>query len=130
MCKSRYTSRCAIIEVFIMVVNNGKNRTPKIGQGDDIRNAESRPERMGIFPIVSQRHGTYEVSVSGNDSNEADTVISRGERYKGISGKLIGQLIEETQKQLAYHRTQTEVLEERLCELKEAFEAVAPVKNK
>lgn len=110
-----------------MVAENAKNRTSQVGQGNNIRNAQDRPGRMGIFALTSQGHGTYEVSVGRDDSNEANTVISRGERYKGISGKLIGQLIEETRKQLAYHKTQTEILEERLCELEEAFEAVAPV---
>ncbi|MFK0730025.1 MAG: hypothetical protein ACFKPT_25065 [Gloeotrichia echinulata GP01] len=73
---------------------------------------------MGDASRVSTEYGTNQITVDGEDSDERDPNPSRSSK-NGISGKIVGQLIEETEKQLAYYEQQAELLKERLQELKQ-----------
>lgn len=100
-----------------MEVKNGENRSSEGRQSSDISDFEARPRRMGDASGIGVGHGTNQITVGGNDSNQGNTFVPRGQTDEGIAGKIIRQLIDETEKQLAYHKNQVEALESRLVEL-------------
>jgi hypothetical protein len=103
-----------------MEIKNGKQRSSEIRQGSQRGKFESESRSMGTFQSVSTEHGSYPVATAREDRDKANT--SRRKPINGISGKIVSQLIEETEKQLAYHEQQAEVLRERLKELKQVSE--------
>ena len=102
-----------------MELKDGKNRTSEDRQSSNIGNFEARSGSLGEFSISSTEHGHDEVRASGENSEQGNTVTSAQQSLNGIPGKIAGQLITETEKQLAYHEQQVEVLKDRLQELKD-----------
>ncbi|MBN3924020.1 hypothetical protein [Nostoc sp. NMS4] len=82
---------------------------------------------MGAFPGTSSEYGSYKVGASREDSDKSNTVVTGGCTTSQIPGKLVSQLIDETEKQLAYYEEQVEVLKDRLKELKEIPENLTDV---
>ncbi|MEH2236016.1 hypothetical protein [Nostoc sp.] len=109
-----------------MKSTNGKQRTSE-GQRYERGQPESEPRGMGAFPGTSSEYGSYEVGTSGEDSHKSNPVIAGGCTTNQISGKLVSQLIDETEKQLAYYEEQVEVLRDRLKELKQIPETLTDV---
>lgn len=101
-----------------MEAKNAKQRSSKVGKGSQRSKLESEPRSVGTVSRPSAESGTYQVGASRKDSNESNTLISGEQSIDSIPGKIIGQLVDETEKQLAYHEQQAEVLRERLRELK------------
>lgn len=101
-----------------MDMNDGKSRSSEVRQGDDIGNPESRSRCMGTFQGFSAKDGTYQIATSGEDSYKSNISTTGEQSDTSISGKIIRQLVNETEKQLAYHKSQVETLESRLEELK------------
>jgi hypothetical protein len=105
-----------------MEIKNGENRSSKVWQRSERSELESESRSVGTFPAVSAEYGSYQVRTGREDSNKSDTFISGEQSIGEISGKIISQLINETEKQLAYHEEQAEVLRERIQELKQFSE--------
>jgi hypothetical protein len=105
-----------------MAIKNGKNRTTKVGQGHKGGKPESQPRSMGDVPAPSAKHGTYQIGVGGKDSNESNTVVTGEQSSVEIGGKLIRQLVNENERQLAYHKQQAEYHEQQAELLKQRIE--------
>ncbi|WP_029637099.1 MULTISPECIES: hypothetical protein [Nostocales] len=101
-----------------MEVKNGRKRTSQIGERSEGSELESQPRSMGAFPAVSSGNGSFEIGASRKDSNESNTVITGKHPVDEITGKFVSQLIDETEKQLAYYEDQAELLKTRLEELR------------
>jgi hypothetical protein len=87
-------------------INNGKQRSPQQEGSNQISHIKSEPRSMGVIPAFGRELGHYEIGTGRKDSDEPDAAY-RGEwTNSGISGKIIGQLIDENEKQLAYHQEQ------------------------
>jgi len=102
-----------------MEVKNAKQRSSKVGKASKRSKSESEPRSLGTVSRPSAEFGANQVGVSREDSNESDSFVGREQPVGTISGKVIKQLVDETEKQLAYHEQQAEVLRERLKELKQ-----------
>ncbi len=87
------------------IINNGKQRTPQQTGSNQIGHFKSESGGLGIIPGFGGELGNYKIGTSRKDSHESDTCF--GERTdSGISGKIVSQLIEENERQLAYHEEQ------------------------
>lgn len=106
-----------------MELKHDKFGPSKIGKGDDIGNVADKSGVLGKLPDSSSKYGIDPISTGGTTSYEPNTVGIGNESITGIPGKIARQLIEETEKQLAYHKEQVEVLERRLQELNQIPEA-------
>ncbi|BAY74166.1 hypothetical protein NIES25_05760 [Nostoc linckia NIES-25] len=102
-----------------MEIKNGRKRSSKVRQGDERSQSKSQSGSVGTVSDIGAEHGTYPIRTSGEDSNERDSNTSRSFANNTIPGKIISQLVEETEKQLAYHEQQAEILRNRLRELKQ-----------
>lgn len=102
-----------------MRANDGKNRSSQVRESSNIGDAATNPRIMGVASTISLEHGNDEIRSGGEDSERRNTFSSRGQSNEGISGKIVGRLINETEKQLAYHKSQTSELEARLEELRQ-----------
>lgn len=101
--------------------NNGRTRSAQ-GKGSERSKSKSEPSSMGTLSGASAEHGTHPIRASRKNSNKSNTVVAGEGSLEGISGKIIGQLVEETDKQLAYHKEQIKALEERRRELQQISE--------
>lgn len=112
-----------------MEVKNAKNRSAQKRESSDIRDSESDTRIMGGTSTVSTGSRNDQIGVSRENSEPTDTIGSREWSNVGITGKIVGQLIKETERQLAYYRTQVNELETRLQELHE-LTATLPQEHK
>jgi hypothetical protein len=101
-----------------MDINDGKSRSSEVRESDDIGNLEGRSRRVGTFQGSSAKDGTDQIATSGEDSYKSNISATGEQSDTSIAGKIIRQLVDETEKQLAYHKSQVETLESRLEELK------------
>ncbi|MEH2390034.1 MAG: hypothetical protein V7K14_30575 [Nostoc sp.] len=102
-----------------MESKNGKNRTTEIRQGSYRSQPEGTPRSMGTLSGPSTGYGTYQIPAFGEDRDKSDTLVAGQQSVSEIAGKLVSQLVEETEKQLAYYEQQSELLRNRLKELKQ-----------
>ncbi|WP_138500926.1 hypothetical protein [Nostoc sp. PA-18-2419] len=98
---------------------NGKNRSPKIGQRSYRSELKSASGSVGAISGTSTDSGTYKIATFRENSDKSDIDISRQRSSSGITGEVVGQLIEETEKQLSYHEQQADLLRNRLKELRQ-----------
>lgn len=108
-----------------MELKNGKNRSPKIRESSNIGNLEGNAGILGVTSTISPNSGNDQIRVSGEGSQQRNTASSRERSSVGITGEIVSQLIQETERQLAYYKTQTSELEARLQELHELNEDLA-----
>jgi hypothetical protein len=101
-----------------MESKNGKNGSSKFRQGSQGSQLESESRSVGAFSAASSQHGSYPIATLRADSDKPNTVVTGEQSIGELSGKLVSQLIDETEKQLAYYEQQADVLRERLQELK------------
>lgn len=80
---------------------------------------ETRSRSLGTVSRPSRKDGSYKVRVSRENSNESNYFVRRKLPSGGISGKALRQLVDETEKQLAFYEQQAEALRVRLEELKQ-----------
>ncbi|MEH2287188.1 hypothetical protein [Nostoc sp.] len=85
---------------------NGKQRTPQQKGSNQISHIKSESRGMGIIPAFGRRLRDDKIGTSRENSYEPDTVSAGEWTGGGIAGKLISQLIDENEKQLAYHQEQ------------------------
>ncbi len=105
-----------------MKVKDGKNGTTEDEGRSERRKPKSEPRSLGDVSNSSGEYGTYSVSAFGGNSYEQNTFIAGERTDERIAGKLVRQLIEETEKQLAYYEQQADALRKRLQELKKVSE--------
>ncbi|MEH2287153.1 hypothetical protein [Nostoc sp.] len=130
MLSQYWISGYAIIERFInMTIKHGKQRTSEVRQRCEGSELEGESRSLGTFSRFGGESGTYPLSVTREDCNKPDTVVSGEWTVSGIPGKLISQLIDETEKQLAYYEQQSEALRERLKELKQIPENLQDISH-
>lgn len=98
-----------------MDANNGENKSY-------IWNVEGRPRSVGAFPNTSKKHGTYQIAVGREDSDQPDILVTGEQSTIRITGKIHSQLINEIKKQLAYHQQQAEILKDTLTQLEQISE--------
>lgn len=113
-----------------MTVKNAKNRSPQIGEGSHVGDFKSQSRSLGTSPGAGSEHGTYQVRVSGENSDQPNTSFSGQNSNAAIPGKIISQLIDENEKQLAYHEQQVELIKQRIRELKQIPEKFADIEHK
>jgi hypothetical protein len=102
-----------------MKVKNGKPRQTKDKRRGDRGKPESESTRLGTVPSISGEHGSNALGASGDDSHQSNTTSTRKPTNGEFFGKIASQLIEEAEKQLAYHKQQTEILKETIKTLKQ-----------
>jgi hypothetical protein len=119
-----------------MTAQYGQQRSPQIGTGSERCKPEGQSGSMGAVSTASAKHGSYEVGASGENSNESNTVVTGEGASTGISGKLVRQLVNENEKQLAYHeqqakyhQQQSELTRQRIEELKQIPENFANIEH-
>jgi hypothetical protein len=95
----------------------GKNRPSEKRESGHIRDFESDSGIMGSTSTISRESRNDEIRVSGESGQQADTASTGKRSSNGVTGEIVRQLIQETERQLAYHKTQTSELEIRLQEL-------------
>ncbi|MBG1240991.1 hypothetical protein [Nostoc sp. NZL] len=112
-----------------MESKNGKNGSSKFRQGSEGSQLEGESRSVGAFSAASSEHGSYQIATLGADSYKSDTFVTGQQSIGEFSGKLVSQLIDETEKQLAYYEQQAEVLRDRLKELKQIPESLTDVNH-
>ena len=100
-----------------MGFSNEEQRTSKIWERGERSKSESQSASMEEFPGNRGKIGAYKIPVSRENRQQSNTVVRREYSSTGIPGEVIDQLVEETEKQLAYHNDQVKALELRLQEL-------------
>ncbi len=101
-----------------MESKNGKNRSSEVGQGSQRSQPQGESRSLGTLSGFSANYGSYQIATLREDSDKSDTAVTREQSISEVTGKLVSQLIDETEKQLAYYEQQSELLRERLKELK------------
>ncbi len=101
--------------------NYGKDGTTQ-GARNEGSKLKSQPGCVGTFSRIGAGLGTHQVGTGRENSYGTDTSILRGQSIERLAGKLVGQLINETEKQLAYHDQQSQLLKSRLQELQQLSE--------
>ncbi|MHC5768939.1 MAG: hypothetical protein ACYTXI_25615 [Nostoc sp.] len=115
-------------------INNGKQRSPQQEGSNQISHLESEPRGMGIIPAFGGEFGDYKIGTGRKNSDEPDTSFGGEWTDRGIPGKILGQLIDENEKQLAYHQEQCyyhqqqiKNIQDRLENLKQIPESLADI---
>ena len=104
-----------------MEINNARTGTPQ-GKGSKRSQSESESSSMGTFSGSSVEHGSNQIRVSREDRDKSNIAVTVQQSPEGIAGKIVRQLVEETDKQLAYHKEQVKALEGRRKELEQISE--------
>jgi hypothetical protein len=100
-----------------MEIEDAEQRSSK-GERSKRRQPEGESGSVGTLSRVGALNGDYKVGTSRKDSDTSNTLVA-GERTSGeVAGEAINQLIDETEKQLAYYEQQAEILRDRLEELR------------
>lgn len=112
-----------------MELNNDKQRTPKIREGSKGSKFEGESTSVETLSNSCRNTGVNTFPVSGENSQQRNTAIRRKQSSIGITGEVINQLVQETEKQLAYHSDQVKVLERRLKELSQISDSIKDKKS-
>ena len=109
-----------------MKVKNGKPRQTEDERRSERCEFESESGSLGHVSSSCGEFGAYQIGVSGENCDQSNTVVAGESALSGISGKISSQLINETEKhlayheqQLAYHTQQAEALKKQLQELRQ-----------
>ncbi|MDZ8136311.1 MAG: hypothetical protein RM049_13545 [Nostoc sp. DedQUE04] len=109
---------------------NGKNRSSQPSKKRQNSQLEVRNGSLGTFPGGSSEYGFNQIPVGREDSDKPNIFVSGQWSTHGIPGKIVGQLIEENEKQLAYHEQQAELIRGRIKQLKEIPETLQDINHK
>jgi hypothetical protein len=102
-----------------MEIKDGEIRSPQSSQQPKNSQFTSGIRSLGSIPAGGSKHGVNTITVSGEDSCEPDTVVTGQQSDNGLPGKIVGQLFEENEKQLAYHQQQVEIIKARIESLRQ-----------
>lgn len=105
-----------------MGIKNGENRTSEDRESRDIGDFESNPGILGSTSTAGRKFGHDTIGISREGSQQTNTARLRERSSNGITGEILRQLIEETERQLAYYKTQVSELDTRLQELHQLTE--------
>ncbi|WP_414544301.1 hypothetical protein [Nostoc sp. CCY0012] len=105
-----------------MGITDAENRSSKKRESGDIRNSQSNTRIMGSTSPDGCQSGNDKIRISGENRQQTNTFGFGEGTENRISGKIVRQLIKETERQLAYHKIQASELETRLNELHELTE--------
>ncbi|MBG1263085.1 hypothetical protein [Nostoc commune] len=108
---------------------NGKERPPQLSNKPQDRQLKVRVGSLGTVSDNGSRDGTYKIAVSGENSDKSNILVEGQQPLSGIPGKIVGQLIHENEKQLAYHEEQAQLIKDRIRELKQIPETLADVNH-
>jgi len=106
---------------------NGKDGSPQSQEERKNSEHEARVGSLGTIPVFSSEHGSYEIGTSRKDCNEGNTVVAGKHTPVEVGGKLIRQLVSETERQLAYHEEQIKYHEQQSELLKERIEGLKEI---
>ena len=120
----------AIIKELRMETKNGQNRSSQLSEQPQDSQFEVRVRSLGSFSGSSSEHGFNQITTSRKDSYESNTLVARQQRDDAFPGEVIGQLIDENEKQLAYHEHQAQVIRIRIQELKQIPETLTNTNHK
>ncbi|WP_373525081.1 hypothetical protein [Nostoc sp.] len=87
------------------ITKNGKQRSPQQEGSNQISNLKGEPGSLGVIPAFGRGHGDNQIGTSRKDSHQPDAAFGEW-TDSGIPGKIISQLIDENERQLAYHEEQ------------------------
>jgi hypothetical protein len=121
---------CAIIKELRMEQINGKNRSSQPSEKSQNSQFEARDGSLGTLSRGSSEYGINQITVGGEDSDEPDIVVIGQWSNNGISGKIIDQLIQENERQLAYHEEQAELIRSRVKQLREIPQSFQDINHK
>ncbi len=99
-----------------MEKEHGKNRSPELSEEREDSQLKARVGGVGSFSESSAEHEFDQIGTGRENSYESNIVVVGEQSFAGINGKLIRQLVSETENQLAYHEQQSEY-HERQAEL-------------
>jgi hypothetical protein len=103
-----------------MTRNNKDGWKTQVGQECENSNLNGIPRGVGTLSTPSAETRNDPIRARGANSNQSNTfTINIG---AGTPGGMASQLIEEIQRQLAYHKAQVSELEDRLHELQQLTE--------
>ncbi|MBG1267761.1 hypothetical protein [Nostoc sp. WHI] len=115
-------------------INNGKQRPPQQEGSNQIGHIKSEPRSMGVIPTFGGELRDYEIATGRKHSDEPDVAFGGEWTDSRISGKIISQLVDENEKQLAYHeeqryyhQKQVEKVRDRIESLKRIPESLADI---
>jgi len=97
---------------------NGRERSSEVWERSQGSKSKGESRSMGAFPTSSESYGSNQIGTCRKDSDKSDTLVAAKHSANEVTGKFVSQLIDETEKQLAYHEQQTELLRDRLKELR------------
>ena len=109
---------------------NGKDRSPQPQEESENSKFTFGVGSLGTIPESSFKHESYEVRVSRENSNESNNLVAGERALDGVGGKLVRQLVNETEKQLAYHQQQSEYHEQQAELLKQRLEDLKEIPKK
>ncbi|MEH2320838.1 hypothetical protein [Nostoc sp.] len=107
-----------------MEKQNGKNGSSQLSEKSQDSQFKVRDRSLGTIPVLSSEHGLNQIPTSGEDSDQPNLPVIGQWSSNGIPGKIIGQLIDENERQLAYHEQQVELIKGRIKQLREIPESI------
>ncbi|MBD2609518.1 hypothetical protein H6G81_34780 [Scytonema hofmannii FACHB-248] len=109
---------------------NGKDRSPQSQEESENSKFTFGVGSLGTVSEPRFKYESYEVGVSREDSNESNNFVAGERASDGVGGKLVRQLVNETEKQLAYHQQQSEYHEQQAELLKQRLEELKQIPEK
>lgn len=109
---------------------NGKDRSSQPSEKSQNSQFEIRDGSLGTLSRSSSEYGLNQITVGREDSDEPDIVVIGQWSNDGISGKIIDQLIQENERQLAYHEEQADLLRSRIKQLREIPQSFKDINHK
>jgi hypothetical protein len=105
-----------------MELKDAKNRSPEVRAGDKGSQLKGESTGLGTVPTSSGKLGDYQVGITREDSIKSNTADTGEQSISGITGEITSELINETEKQLAYYQEQVDSLQQRLRDLRKISE--------
>jgi hypothetical protein len=107
-----------------MEIKNGQNRSSQLSEQPQDSQPKVRVRSLGSFSGSSPEYGFNQITASRKDSYASNTLVAGQRRDDGFPGEVIGQLIDENEKQLSYHEHQAQAIRLRIQELKQFTESL------
>ncbi len=112
-----------------MEIKNGQNWSSQLSEQPQDSEPKIRVRSLGSFSGSSAEHGFNQITASRKDSYASNTLVAGQQRDDAFPGEVIGQLIDENEKQLAYHEHQAQVIKLRIQELKQIPESLTDINH-
>ncbi|MEH2190284.1 MAG: hypothetical protein V7K64_29630 [Nostoc sp.] len=113
-----------------METKNGQNRSSQLSEQPQDSQSKVRVGSVGSFSGSSAEYGFNQITTGRKNSYAPNTLVAGQQRDDAFPGEVIGQLIDENEKQLAYHEHQAQVIRLRIQELKQIPESLTDINHK